>query len=150
MFPKARIVHTRRDPIDNCLAVCFLHLSQSMPCALDLLDIAHWYRQHERLMAHWRSLYGGDIHELDYDRLVAEPRPVIEGLLAHCGLPWDDACLDFHRTRDDRPDAERLAGARAALHPLVGPLAPLRAPPRAAARRPRARLRRAQAASAKR
>ena len=99
LFPNARIVHTRRDPIDNCLSVYFLHLSQSMPWALDLLDTAHWYRQHERLMAHWRTLCGGDIHEVDYDRLVAEPRPVIEGLLAHCGLPWDDACLAFHQTR---------------------------------------------------
>jgi hypothetical protein len=87
MFPKARIVHTRRDPIDNCLAVWFLHLPKSMPYALDLLDIAHWYRQHERLMAHWRSLHGADIHEFDYDRLVNEPRPVIEGLLRTAACP---------------------------------------------------------------
>jgi hypothetical protein len=98
MFPRARIVHTRRDPIDNCLAVWFLHLSPSMPYALDLLDVAHWHGQQERLMAHWRTIFGADIHEVDYDRLVVEPRPVIEALLAHCGLPWDDACLDFHRT----------------------------------------------------
>ena len=99
MFPAARIVHTRRDPLDNGLSVYFLHLTQAMPWALDLEDIAHWSRQHERLMAHWRTLFGADIHEVDYDRLVVEPRPVIEGLLAHCGLPWDDACLAFHATR---------------------------------------------------
>ncbi|MEO5883064.1 MAG: sulfotransferase, partial [Caldimonas sp.] len=99
LFPAARIVHTRRDPLDNCLSVHFLHLSQTMPWALDLLDIAHWLRQHDRLMAHWHSLWGRGIHELNYDRLVAEPRPVIEALLAHCGLPWDEACLAFHATR---------------------------------------------------
>ena len=99
MFPAARIVYTRRDPLDNCLAVYFLHLSTAMPWALDLLDIAHWYRQHERLIAHWRTLWKARLHEVDYDRLVADPRPAIEALLAHCGLPWDDACLAFHETR---------------------------------------------------
>ena len=46
-------MHTRRDPIDNCLAVYFLHLDQGMRYALDLEDIAHWYGQYRRLMAHW-------------------------------------------------------------------------------------------------
>lgn len=99
LFPAARIVHTRRDALDNCLSVYFLHLTQAMPWALDLEDIAHWYRQHERLMAHWRAIFDADIHEVDYDRLVWEPRPVIEALLAHCGLPWNSACLAFHETR---------------------------------------------------
>ena len=98
MFPEARIVHTRRDPLDNCLSVYFLHLAPTMPWARELVDIAHWYREQERLMGHWRRVHGADFHELDYDRLVVEPRPVIEALLAHCGLPWNDACLDFHRT----------------------------------------------------
>lgn len=98
MFPQARILHTCRSVLDNCLSVYFLHLSHSMPYALDLQDIAHWYRQYRRLMAHWKSLYGADIHDVDYDALVAQPRPVIEGALAHCGLDWSDACLAFHAT----------------------------------------------------
>jgi Tfp pilus assembly protein PilF len=99
LFPDARIVHTRRDPIDNCLSVFFLHLSHAMPYALDLLDTAHWYRQHQRLMAHWKSLYGEAILEVDYDNLVVDPKPSLEALLAHCGLAWEDACLSFHQTR---------------------------------------------------
>jgi tetratricopeptide (TPR) repeat protein len=99
MFPDARIVHTRRQPMDNALSVYFLHLSRSMPYALDLEDIAHWYGQYRRLMNHWRSLYGADIHDVDYDALVAQPQPAIEALLAHLGLDWHDGCLDFHRTR---------------------------------------------------
>ncbi|MCE9660365.1 MAG: sulfotransferase [Burkholderiales bacterium] len=113
-FPAAKIVHTRRDPLDNCLSVFFLHLSQAMPYALDLLDIAHWYRQHERLMAHWKALHGEAIHEVDYDRLVTEPRPIVEPLLAHCGLPWDDACLAFHAT----PTTVRTPSAWQVREPL--------------------------------
>ena len=99
LFPDARIVFTRRDPIDNCLSVYFLHLSHDMPYALDLQDTAHWYRQHERLMAHWQALYGADIHTVDYDAFVAAPEPATRRLLDFCGLPWDPACLSFHESR---------------------------------------------------
>lgn len=98
LYPGARIVHTRRDPVDTCLAVWMAHLGPGMAYAYDLEDTAHWYRQQQRLMDHWRRLYGNDILYLDYDALVADPEPVVRALLAHCGLSWNDACLDFHRT----------------------------------------------------
>ena len=97
MFPDARIVRTLRHPLDNLLSVYFLHLDPDMAYALDLDHAAHWYGQYRRLMTHWKSLYPDDIFDLDYDALVAEPRPSIERLLAFCGLDWDEACLSFHR-----------------------------------------------------
>ncbi len=97
LFPAAKIVHTVRDPLDNCLSVYFLHLDHSMPYALDLMDTAHFYTQHRRLMIHWKSLYGADIHEFDYDAFVAAPRPTLERLLSFCGLDWNENCLSFHR-----------------------------------------------------
>ncbi len=99
LFPTARIVFTRREPLDNCLAVWFLHLSRSMPYALDLLDTAHWYRQHLRLLRHWQVVYADDVFVFDYDRFVRDPEPVAQQLLAFCGLPWDPACLRFHDRR---------------------------------------------------
>lgn len=97
MFPRARIVHTRRHPIDNCLSVYFLHLSHAMPYALELSDVAHWYGQYHRLMQHWKALYGADILDVDYDALVKEPEPQIRSLIGSLGLRWEAACLDFHR-----------------------------------------------------
>lgn len=97
MFPDAQIVHTRRHPIDNGLAVYFLHLSHAMPYALDLADIGHWYGQYSRLMQYWKRLYGADIHDVDYDALVSDPVPQLQSLLAGLGLRWEDACLHFHR-----------------------------------------------------
>ena len=96
MFPEARIVHTVRNPLDNLLSLYFLHLDPGMAYALDLEDAAHWHGQYRRLMAHWKRLYPDDIFDLDYDRLVAGPRPEIEALLAFCGLAWDEACLAPH------------------------------------------------------
>jgi tetratricopeptide (TPR) repeat protein len=97
LFPQARIVHTARDPLDNCLSIYFLHLDHGMSYALDLADIAHYYIQYRRLMAHWRTLYGADIFDLDYDALVREPRSTLERLTQFCGLAWEEACLSFEQ-----------------------------------------------------
>lgn len=98
MFPNARIVHTRRNPLDNLLSLYFLHLDPDMAYAFDLLDAAHRYRQHERLMTHWRTLYPDDIFELDYDQLVREPQATITRLLDFAGLEVEEACFSFHET----------------------------------------------------
>ena len=97
LFPRARIVHTRRDPLDNCLSVYFLHLDARMGYALDLLDAGHYLLQERRLMAHWKSLFGEDILDCSYDDLVRAPTPAAARLLEFCGLEWDEACLDFHQ-----------------------------------------------------
>jgi len=97
LFPDAKIVNTVRDPLDNALSVYFLHLDHGMAYALDLLDIGHYQRQQQRLMAHWKSLYPNDILDFDYDAFVARPRPPLERLLAFLDLDWDDGCLAFHR-----------------------------------------------------
>jgi len=97
LFPGAKIVHTRRNHLDNLLSLYFLHLDPGMAYAMDLADAAHWYGQYERLMAHWKALYPNDIFDVNYDELVREPKPVIEHLLDFLGLEWDGALLDFHR-----------------------------------------------------
>jgi tetratricopeptide (TPR) repeat protein len=96
IFPDARIVHTRRNALDNLLSLYFLHLDPSMAYALDLEDAAHWYEQYLRLMAHWKSLYGEDILDVSYDELVDQPEPTIRRLLEFCGLDWENSCLDFN------------------------------------------------------
>lgn len=97
LFPDARIVHTTRNPLDNAISVFFLNLDPSMPYALDLGDIGHHYREYRRLMAHWKSLYGGDILDFNYDELIAYPQQSTKRLLDFCGLAWEDGCLAFDR-----------------------------------------------------
>ncbi len=99
LFPAARIIHTKRSPLDNILSIYFLHFQHSVEYGLDLEDIAHWYGQYVRLMDHWSQLYGTDILDVEYDRLVREPEPVIAGILDFCGLRWEEGCLAFHENR---------------------------------------------------
>jgi hypothetical protein len=86
-------VHTARQPLDNILSVYFLYFAHSVSYSDRLDDIVHYYGQYRRLMSHWQRLYPGDIHTVDYDRLVKDPRPELESLLGFLGLPWDDSCL---------------------------------------------------------
>lgn len=93
LFPQARIVHTRREPLDTIVSAYFLNFAAGVPYSTSLDDLVHHHRQYERLMAHWKALFPGDIHDFDYDLAVADPRPQIEALLAFCGLDWEAACL---------------------------------------------------------
>jgi tetratricopeptide (TPR) repeat protein len=97
LFPDAKIVHTRRNRLDNLLSLYFLHLGPGMPYALDLADAAHWYAEYERLMEHWRALYPDDIFDLDYDSLVEQPERILRKTLDFLGLGWEDGLLDFHQ-----------------------------------------------------
>jgi LPS sulfotransferase NodH len=93
LFPAAKIIHTTRDALDNCLSIYFLHLDQAMSYALDLMDIGHYYVQYRRLMAHWKALYGSDILDLSYDHLVADPKPVVNRMLKFLDLSPNENCL---------------------------------------------------------
>lgn len=114
LFPDAKIIHTVRTPLDNCLSIYFLHLDHRKSYATDLGDIGHYYREYRRLMDHWRALYPNDILDVDYDQLVAAPRPQLERLLAFCGLNWDDRCLAFH----EAPSVVKTASVWQVRRPL--------------------------------
>ena len=86
LFPAAKIVHTTRDPLDNCLSIFFLHLDHHLSYASDLMSIGHYYREYRRLMAHWKRQYPTDIFDLDYDMLVREPLPTLKRLCAFLEL----------------------------------------------------------------
>jgi tetratricopeptide (TPR) repeat protein len=94
LFPDAKIVHTTRNALDNCLSVFFLHLDPRLTYAFDLLDTGHFYRQYRRVMAHWKRLFGSDIVDFDYDEFVGAPAPTAERLFQTLGLDWEPRFLE--------------------------------------------------------
>jgi Flp pilus assembly protein TadD len=99
VFPNARIIYMQRDPIDTCLSCYFQRLSPALNFAMDLSDLAHYYREHKRLMAHWRAvLPAGSILDVPYAELLADQEKWTRRILEFLGLDWDAACLEFHRT----------------------------------------------------
>jgi tetratricopeptide (TPR) repeat protein len=100
VFPDARIIYMRRDPIDTCLSCYFQYFSVALNFTMDLSDLAHYFRQHERLMAHWCAvLPPGSILEVPYEELVGDQEAWTRKILDFLGLEWDERCLDFHKTK---------------------------------------------------
>lgn len=99
VFPSARIIYMQRDPVDTCLSCYFQKFSAEMDFAMDLTGLAHFYTEHQRLMAHWRDvLPPGTILEVPYAELVAHQELWTRNILEFLGLEWNEQCLDFNET----------------------------------------------------
>jgi hypothetical protein len=98
LFPNARIVHCRRNPVDTCVS-CFMNeFAESHGYSRDLGYLARYYRAYDRLMAHWRTVLRLPMLEFVYEETVSEPEARSRALVEFAGLEWNDRCLDFHRT----------------------------------------------------
>ena len=98
-FPRARIIHMRRDPIDTCLSIYFQNFFNMSPYGNDLEHLAHYYEQYVRITDHWRSvLPQAALLDVPYEALVADQEGWTRRMLAFVALPWDPRCLEFHRT----------------------------------------------------
>jgi hypothetical protein len=71
----------------------------TIPWANAAGGIAARFRQYLRLMGHWRKVLPFPIHEVVYEEMVSNLEVNARRLVAACGLEWDPACLEFHRTR---------------------------------------------------
>jgi hypothetical protein len=98
MLPAARVVVVRRDPVETCLA-CYRQLfTEHSGFTCDLDEMADYCSDFLRLTRFWLEKYPGRVHDLQYETLVAEPEQEIRRLLDFCNLPFDPACLEFHKT----------------------------------------------------
>ena len=100
LFPKAKIIFTKRHPIDNCLSLYFCRLDKSQSYAVNLSDSAHYYQEHEKLVNHWRSIFPDDIFTIDYDVLIDDFNVEVRSLLKSLELDWNDNCLNFYNVKN--------------------------------------------------
>jgi tetratricopeptide (TPR) repeat protein len=115
LFPNARIIHCRRNPLDTCLSIYSTHFRTIWAFASNRGDLAFYYRQYLRLMDHWRSVLPSDrLLDVDYEDATAAPEEVARRLVAFCGLEWDPACLEPERN----PDAVKTASMWQARQPI--------------------------------
>lgn len=96
LFPKARVIHCQRDPVDTCVSCFSHHFSEAHGYNTDLSVLGHYYREYRRLMAHWRSVLPLSLLDFSYEALIADQETRSRELIAFLGLEWEDACLDFH------------------------------------------------------
>jgi Flp pilus assembly protein TadD len=120
LFPRARIIHCRRDPVDTCLSCFFQNFGEPHGFTLDLRHLGHYYREYERLMAHWTRVLPVPIFELCYEELTANQEALSRQLVAFCGLDWDERCLRFHDTKRPVRTASTLQVRRPMYRSAVG------------------------------
>jgi tetratricopeptide (TPR) repeat protein len=93
-FPKAKILHIRRNPLDTCLSVYTTHYGPGPNFAYRQDHIVTYYMAYLRLMEHWRKVLPAEqFFELDYEELIASREATTHQIIDFLELPWDDSCL---------------------------------------------------------
>ena len=132
ILPGAKIVHCRRDPLDNAVSLYFTDFMIGHEYSNDLRTIGRQIRGMRALMAHWEAVLGDRLLTLDYEAVVADPEPHVRRTVAHVGLEWDDACLSPHEVAGTvrtasawqvrQPVYRRSAGRARAYERFLGPV----------------------------
>jgi tetratricopeptide (TPR) repeat protein len=98
LFPRAKFIHCRRNLRDAAVS-CWMTHFPDVRWANDQEHIASRFHEYRRMMEHWRKVLPAPIMEVDYEETVADLEGVARRLVAWCGLEWEPACLEFHRTK---------------------------------------------------
>lgn len=115
MLPAAHVVIVRRDPVETCLGCYRQWFTGDAGVAYDLDEIADFYAEFWRLTRFWLGKFPDRVFDLEYETLIAEPEQTIRQLLDFCELPFDPACLEFHRTERTVLSAPSAAQVRQPL-----------------------------------
>lgn len=92
-LPQARLLHMVRDPVEVCFSNLRELFSGANPYSYDQIELADFYLEYHRLMAHWREAFPGRILDIRYDRLVRDPEAVIREVCDFCGLDFEPEML---------------------------------------------------------
>jgi tetratricopeptide (TPR) repeat protein len=99
LFPEARIVHMRRNPVETCFSIWRRDFSKGWTYANRFEDLAARYGEYARLTAHWESVLGPEYLFVQYEDLVADFDGVGRRMAEHCGLDWREEMRDFHAAK---------------------------------------------------
>lgn len=108
-LPQARFLHMVRDPMDTCFSNLRQLFSGAAPYSYDQHELAGFYLEYRRVMAHWRSVLGDRLLDVSYEALLADPEGMARRVARHCGLEFEPAMVD----------AERAAGSVATPSAMV-------------------------------
>lgn len=113
-FPKARILHLVRQPMDACYAVFKTLFSKAYYYSYDLGELAEYYAGYRRLMDHWHELMPGAIMDVSYEELVSDPARVSKSIADFVGIAWSDRLVEVQ----DFEAASSTASAAQAREPI--------------------------------
>jgi tetratricopeptide (TPR) repeat protein len=99
-FPNSKIIYCKRNSKDNCLSIYKnFFASDDMQWAFDEKNIANYYNLHLNVMDYWKSKFGEEIYEINYEKLVSNKEEEIKKMIKFCDLDWDPICLNHHKNK---------------------------------------------------
>jgi hypothetical protein len=113
-LPNAKIVDVRRNAMDCCWSNFRQLFADSGEYSYDLTELGHYYRAYVDMLDHFDTADPGAVHRVEYEQLVADPEGEIRRLLDYLDLPFDTACLEFHRN----PRAVKTASSEQVRQPI--------------------------------
>ncbi len=97
-LPQAKIIALQRSPMDTCYAVYKAMFTNAYPFSYDLDELGRYYLAFRQLMSHWRRIIGPNFLTVNYEALILNQEDTSRAIIEHCGLEWEDACLNFHQS----------------------------------------------------
>lgn len=97
LFPGARVILCRRDPLDTCVSCYMTDFQELLPFKCSLAALGHYHRQFDRLMSHWKRVLDLPILEIQYEAMVSDLAGHASRLIHFLDLTWDERCVQFHR-----------------------------------------------------
>ena len=110
MLPNAKVIDARRHPLACCFSGFKQLFGEGQEFSYGLREIGNYYRQYAKLMDHWDAALPGFVLRVLHEDVVEDLEGQVRRLLDFCGLPFEQACVDFHRTERSirTPSAEQV------------------------------------------
>ncbi|AXS41434.1 sulfotransferase [Breoghania sp. L-A4] len=97
LFPNATFIHCTREPADTCVSIFTTPLKPSHRYNRSQRTLGLYYRDYRKLMTHWHETLPVTVHDHSYEAVIADQEAQSRALIAHTGLEWEDACLEFYK-----------------------------------------------------
>lgn len=99
ILPNAKIIDARRGPMACCFSGFKQLFAEGQEFTYSLEDMGTYYRDYVDLMAHWDDVLPGYVHRIENEKLIDDLEGEVRKLLDFCGLPFEQACVEFYRNK---------------------------------------------------
>jgi tetratricopeptide (TPR) repeat protein len=99
IFPRAKVIHCKRNPLDNCLSLYKNYFVGGVDFSYDLNDLGNYYNLYKDIMVFWNNILPNYCEEIVYEELINNPKEQIKKLLNACNLEWDENCMQFYNNK---------------------------------------------------
>lgn len=98
ILPNAKVIDARRHPMACCFSGYKQLFGEGQEFSYGLVEIGNYYRRYVGLMDHWGRVLPGFVLRVDHEDVVEDLEGQVRRILDFCGLPFEQACVDYHQT----------------------------------------------------